>query len=122
MANINLVGVNGHLTYGIKHFACKTNTDIQKLPKDVPIGSTARSISTSEDYMFDGVNWILQKSSGGGGGEVPHATPEVDGIMKLYDDLGDNEDGTITQKTITESIGQKAEIEIDSQEETLIIN
>jgi len=35
---------------------------------------------------------------------VTYATSDKAGIIKLYDDLGDNEDGTMTQKAITDSI------------------
>lgn len=37
-------------------------------PTDVKSGSWFREIDTSNEYMFDGTNWVLQTEGGGGGG------------------------------------------------------
>jgi hypothetical protein len=42
------------------------------------------------------------------------------GIMKLYDTVGDHTDGTMTQKAITDELGEKVEIELNKDEELLI--
>jgi hypothetical protein len=40
--------------------------------------------------------------------------------MKLYTTIGDNEDGTMTQKAITDELDDKVEVEINKDEELLI--
>lgn len=44
--------------------------------------------------------------------------------MKLYDTVGDNTDGTMTQKAITDELNEKVEIDTDVSNEllTFIIN
>lgn len=49
------------------------------------------------------------------------ATAEVAGVMKLYDTTGDNTDGTMTQKVITEKINEKMEARVDEENEELLI-
>lgn len=56
-----------------------------------------------------------------GSADIPMATPEIAGIMKLYNSLGDNTDGTINQQVITDELGNKAEVSIEEEEETLVI-
>ena len=40
--------------------------------------------------------------------------------MKLYDTIGNNIDGTMTQKAITEELEDKVEISLNKDEELLI--
>ena len=68
-------------------------------------------------YYFDGINFCR---IGGAGGTIPNATAQTPGIMKLYDTVGYNEDGTMTQKAITEELNEKVEIEFNKDEELLI--
>jgi hypothetical protein len=42
--------------------------------------------------------------------------------MKLYSTIGDNEDGTMTQKAITQELGEKVEVALDIEEELLIFH
>ena len=74
-------------------------------------------ISTQSMYYFNGVAFI---QVGGSAGSIPTASAEVPGIMKLYDTLGQNEDGTMTQKAITEELEDKVEITLNHEEELLI--
>ena len=69
-------------------------------------------------YYFDGINFC--KIGGGGTGTLPNATAEMPGIMKLYDTIGNNIDGTMTQKAITDELDDKVEIELNKDEELLI--
>lgn len=80
-------------------------------------------ISSSRLYVYNGIKYELQKTS------LPNATAEVAGIVKLYDTTGQNTDGTMTQKAITtelsgmnEEIGEKFEMLVDKDEETLIFD
>jgi hypothetical protein len=46
-------------------------------------------------------------------GRAPNATESVKGKMKLYASLGVNEDGSVSQKIITEAISGKVDSSID---------
>ena len=67
-------------------------------------------------YYFDGENY----QSVTGEGPVPTATSIIPGIMKLYDSIGQNTDGTMTQKAITDELDDKVEISLNLDEEMLI--
>lgn len=49
-------------------------------------------------YIYDGVSFTCIE------GTIPNATEENPGIMKLYKSQGTNEDGTMTQKIISDGI------------------
>ena len=51
---------------------------------------------------------------------ISAASKEVAGIMKLYDVVGENTDGTMTQKAISDELAKKFEIQISSDEELVI--
>lgn len=42
--------------------------------------------------------------------------------MKLYDTVGTNTDGTMTQKAITDELDDKVEVEINQEEELLVFS
>ena len=46
---------------------------------------------------------------------MPNATVDVAGVMKLYKTTGDNEDGTMTQKSITAEIGKKMSAQVEGE-------
>lgn len=50
------------------------------------------------------------------------ASEEIAGIMKLYSTLGENIDGTMTQKAITDELNEKVEMAVDAEEELLILS
>lgn len=56
------------------------------------------------------------------GSDIPAASVDVAGIMKLYDTEGNNIDGTMTQKIITEKLNEKVEAKIDKDNETVIFD
>ena len=66
-------------------------------------------------FYFNGINYERI-----GAGAVPTANAKQAGIMKLYDSIGDNEDGTMTQKAITDELDDKVEIDLNEHEEMLI--
>jgi len=56
---VNTVSTSGHVGYGIKEFMCDTAADVQNLPVDIPAGSTAFVIATSEAYVINSQgSWI----------------------------------------------------------------
>ena len=61
-------------------------------------------------YYYNGVDYVVV-----GAGELPTASVEVSGIMKLYNTKGNNVDGTMTQKAITDELNQKLEAFVDRE-------
>lgn len=83
-------------------------------------GYTSRiyiDILTNSMYYYNGINYI---EVSGRQGEYPIATETTPGIMKLYDSVGENEDGTMSQKAITDELDDKVEITLNHDEELLI--
>lgn len=66
-------------------------------------------------YYYNGVDYVVV-----GAGELPTASAEVPGIMKLYNTKGDNVDGAISQFAFTQEINKKIEMDIDVGKETVI--
>ena len=67
----------------------------------------------SEIYIYNGNNYIPIQT-----GSIPPASSSVAGIMKLYPSTGQNTDGTMTQKAITDELNQKASsaiVDIDNE-------
>lgn len=69
---------------------------------------------TNEFYYYTGAKF--QKV----GATITAATASTPGIMKLYSTVGDNTDGTMTQKAITDELDDKVELALDMDEELLI--
>ena len=53
-------------------------------------------------------------------GTLPSANATTPGVMKLYNTVGYNEDGTMTQKAITDELDDKVEITLNVEEELII--
>ena len=73
-------------------------------------------ISTYRIYSYNGTAYVIV-----GGNEVATATASVAGILKLYDTIGQNTDGTMTQKAITDELDDKIEMDVDMANEMLIL-
>ena len=65
-------------------------------------------------YIYDGKNFISITDT------VPAANKDTAGIMKLYDSIGQNTDGTMTQKAITDELDDKVEASVNDAQELLI--
>lgn len=65
-------------------------------------------------YHFDGIDYILLE------GNLPVASSENFGVMKLYDTIGNNTDGTMTQRAITDELDDKIEMIVEPEAETII--
>lgn len=107
---VNEIFARGYLYDGI-FYADEEHTTIM-------IGNANRiyiDLSTAGNiYYFDGANYVSIS-----GGVVAHASETVDGVMKLYPDKGQNTDGTMTQKAITNEIGKKVSAVADEETETI---
>jgi hypothetical protein len=70
-------------------------------------------IPTSKLYYFTGIEY--KEINHGGIPTATLATETTPGIMKIYSTTGQNEDGTMTQKAITDELDEKFEIELDAE-------
>ena len=50
---INTTSNSGHAAYGLKDYVIDKKTDLQNLPIDAPMGSTAFCIEDSSIYMIN---------------------------------------------------------------------
>jgi hypothetical protein len=73
-------------------------------------------IKTNAFYYFDGESYKTINAS------LPTATAEIPGIMKLYSTVGQSEDGTMTQKAITDELSEKVEVTLNINEELIIFS
>ena len=65
-------------------------------------------------YYYNGVDYVVI-----GAGKLPTASSEVAGVMKLYNNKGDNIDGAISQFAFTQEINKKIEMSVDTGKETI---
>jgi hypothetical protein len=78
--------------------------------------------ASSKLYTYNGITYEPQKTS------LPNATAEVAGVVKLYDQMGLNTDGTMTQRAITneinginEEVNEKFEMLIDETDSEMLV-
>ena len=50
---INYLSINGRQIYGITNYVMDTEADLENLPTNVPMGSTAFCIGNSTVYMIN---------------------------------------------------------------------
>lgn len=71
--------------------------------------------SNGKIYYYNGAQYLLVNGS-------PTATSTEAGVMILYNTTGQNTDGTMTQKAITDELNDKFEVDINSREEMIIFS
>ncbi len=69
---------------------------------------------TSKIYSYDGAKYASTS--------VPNASATVAGVVKLYDEMGKNTDGAMTQRAVTEELNQKFEVDFNRDLEMLIFD
>ena len=78
-------------------------------PYEENINKIYADLAKAKLYIYD--NGAYQNVST----DAPYATVEVPGIMKLYKSTGQNEDGTMTQKSITDEIDKKMSAKVEGE-------
>ena len=73
-------------------------------------------IDSSQLYYYTGSGFKLIEMN------LPTASETVLGVLKLYDSTGDNIDGTMTQRAITEELDTKVELSLKEDEELVIFS
>lgn len=71
--------------------------------------------NTNDLYYYNGVEFVLI-----GPGSLPTASAETAGIMKLYSTTGENVDGTMTQKAISDELNTKVSASVNLEDETIV--
>lgn len=71
--------------------------------------------NTNDLYYYNGIEFVLI-----GPGSLPTASAETAGIMKLYSTTGENVDGTMTQKAITDELNTKVSASVNLEDETVV--
>lgn len=66
-------------------------------------------LASAKLYIYDGTQYIMVSA------DTAVATEDTAGVVKLYKSTGTNEDGTMTQKSITDEIGKKMSATIDGE-------
>ena len=73
--------------------------------------------NVNELYYWSGEAYILV-----GVGNLPVASSETAGVLKLYKTTGNSEDGSMTQKSITEELGKKVSATVTEGSETIVFS
>lgn len=64
--------------------------------------------SNNDLYIYNGENYEKLYN-------LPYANSKTAGVVKLYDEVGNNTDGSMTQKAITEELEKKVETSIEGE-------
>ena len=111
LQNIDNLIVKGYF-YNEEFYVDANHTDlIEKM-----IGRVYIDAVTSKIYTYNGIKYETQVNN------LPNATAEIAGAVKLYDQMGQNIDGTMTQKAITQELNEKFELDVVEEEEMVIFD
>lgn len=64
--------------------------------------------SNNDLYIYNGENYEKLYN-------LPYANSKTAGVVKLYDEVGNNTDGSMTQRAITEELEKKVETSIEGE-------
>lgn len=83
---ISLHKQDGETLYGIKEYLLDSPQDIEKLPTNVRVGSSALVISTGDLYIFNGNEvWVpFAGIQNGGNGSIPPTSGDYAGPLTLF--------------------------------------
>ena len=111
LQNINNLIVKGHFYLGKFYMDAEHTQPLEDIVGRIYIDAT-----NSKLYTYNGVNYEAPN------GSLPSATAEIAGVMKLYDQIGQNIDGTMTQRAITDELNEKFEMDVVEEEEMIVFD
>lgn len=80
---------------------------VNELEKD--INKIYIALNSNNDlYIYNGENYEKLYN-------LPYANSKTAGVVKLYDEVGNNTDGSMTQRAITEELEKKVETSIEGE-------
>lgn len=100
----------GYFKDGIFYKDATMQTPFPKMINKIYIDKLDSSI-----YYYDGEAYVPAKP------QLTTATSDTTGVMKLYSTVGQNTDGTMTQKSITDELGLRFKADVDAENELLTI-
>ena len=105
---VNDIFIKGFYQNGTFYNVKENPTDANILDKDV--NKIYIDLNNNNIYYYDGENFVLI-----GIGNLPTASADTAGVVKMYNVTGSNEDGTMTQKSITEELEKKVEVSVNGE-------
>ena len=106
---VNDIFIKGFYLNGTFYNVKENPTDVNILDKNV--NKIYIDLNNKNNiYYYDGENFVLI-----GIGNLPTASADTAGVVKMYNVTGSNEDGTMTQKSITEELEKKAEVSVNGE-------
>ena len=111
LQNINSLIVKGYFYQGNFYYDATHTTLLGGM-----IGRIYIDAVSSKLYTYNGVGYETPN------GSLPNATAEIAGAVKLYDTKGQNDDGTMTQRAITNELNEKFEMDVVKEEEMVIFD
>lgn len=111
LQNINSLIVKGYF-YKEKFYTDASHTELI----EGVIGRIYIDAISSKLYTYNGIDYETQN------GSLPNATAETAGAVKLYDQVGQNVDGTMTQRAITNELNEKFEMDVIEEDEMVVFD
>ena len=105
---VNDIFIKGFYLNGTFYNVKENPTDVNILDKNV--NKIYIDLNNNNIYYYDGKNFVLI-----GIGNLPTASADTAGVVKMYNVTGSNEDGTMTQKSITEELEKKVEVSVNGE-------
>ena len=106
---VNDIFIKGFYLNGTFYNVKENPTDVNILDKNV--NKIYIDLNNKNNiYYYDGENFVLI-----GIGNLPTASADTAGVVKMYNVTGSNEDGTMTQKSITEELEKKVEVSVNGE-------
>lgn len=109
--SINSMIVKGYLYQGQFYKDAEHSELLEALTGRIYI-----DVITSRLYTYSGLEYETVVAN------LPNATAEIAGLVKLYNTTGQNTDGSMTQKSITDELNEKFEMGVVPEEEMLIFD
>ena len=105
---VNDIFIKGFYQNGTFYNVKENPSDANILDKN--INKIYIDLNNNNIYYYDGENFVLI-----GIGNLPTASADTAGVVKMYNVTGSNEDGTMTQKSITEELEKKVEVSVNGE-------
>ena len=108
-ADLRNAALQGYFDDGIFYQDPTLSTPFPKMINKIYIDKTSSKI-----YYFNGVDYVPIEAN------LTTASADIAGTMKLYNTTGQNIDGTMTQKSITDELDLRFKTDVDANNELLI--
>lgn len=109
-ADIRNAVQQGYFDNGIFYKDPTKQTPFPNMINKIYIDKTRSAI-----YYYNGEEYVPAEA------QLTTATSDMAGVVKLYGTIGQNTDGTMTQKSITDELGLRFKADVDADEELLTI-